>query len=369
MSYLTDDQELMVASVREFCEKELEPRILTDLEEDVFPDDLLEQLKEMGLPNMTLPEEYGGLGESMVTHCAVEKELARKNLTMALIGTNCVVASLLIRMGTPEQKEIYLPKVLEHPAGFAFTEPCAGSDSAGIQTTAVLDGDEWVINGQKTFISFVNQVNYFVISARTPVGISAFLVKKDTPGCKVGSIFNKLGMHGSDTGELFFDNMRIPANCLIGQEGKGLHAALSLLDEARLGVASCAVGIAEEALECATTYIKDRVAFGKPLSKQQGLQWYAAEMYMKIAAARSLLFDAARAYDEHENATVMAASAKHFATQVAIEVTNRAVQMCGGLGLVKDYGVERLYRDAKVCAIIEGTDEVLKIVVAREALA
>lgn len=373
MSYLNEDQELMLDAVKEFAATEVRPRVLSDLEQDVFPMDLLDRVKELGLPNMVLPEEYGGLGEEMVAHVAIEKEIAKESMTLALIGTNCVVASLIIRMGTQEQKDRYLPELLENPGGFAFTEPAAGSDAAGIQTTAVKDGDEWVINGQKTFISFVNQVDYFLISALTNEtgdgGISTFLVSKDAPGFKVGSLFHKLGMHGSDTGELFFEDLRVPAIALIGKENKGLHAALSLLDEARLGVASCAVGIAEAALERAIEYIKQRVAFGRPLSANQGLQWYIAEMDTKVAAARAMLFEVAKDYDEGKSITVGAARAKYFATKTASEVTDRAVQMCGGLGVTADYGVERLYRDAKMCSIIEGTDEILKIVVARAALA
>ncbi|MEG2478495.1 acyl-CoA dehydrogenase family protein, partial [Gordonibacter sp.] len=372
MSYLNEDQELMLDAVREFAQTELRPRVLTELERDIFPYDLLDRMKELGLPLMAMPEEYGGLGESMVAHVAIEKEVAKENMTMALIGTNCVVASLIVRMGTQEQKDRYLPDLLETPGGFAFTEPAAGSDASGIEATAVKDGDEWVINGQKTFISFINQANYFLISARTNEtgdgGISAFLVPKDTPGLKLGSIFHKLGLRGSDTGELFFEDVRVPAIAMIGKENKGLHAALSLLDEARLGVASCAVGLAEAALEKSVEYVKGRVAFGRPLATKQGLQWYAAEMETKISAARALLFEVANDYDEGRSITVGAAKAKLFATSVAVEVTDRAIQMCGGYGLIEDYGVERLYRDARTCAIIEGTDEILKIVVSRQVL-
>ena len=199
--------------------------------------------------------------------------------------------------------------------------------------------------------------------------ISVFLVPKNAPGFKIGSLFHKLGMRASDTGELFFDNLRLPSDALIGQEGKGLRAALSLLDEARLGVASCALGIAEESIDRARTFVKDRVAFGKPLATKQGLQWYLAEMQMSFDAAQALVLQAAQAYDAGESIVTSAAEAKLFATKVAIEVSGKAVQMCGGYGLIEDFGVERLYRDAKMCAIIEGTDEVLKMVVSRAVLA
>lgn len=369
MTYLNEDQELMLDSVKEFVANELAPRMDELEKENKFPSDLLDRMKELGLSNMMLPEEYGGLGESMVAHMAIEKEVAKTSMVMGIAGTANMIANLMLHMGTPEQIDKYLPDLLEQGGGFAFTEPCAGSDSAGIQTTAVRDGDDWVVNGQKTWISYMNQTDYFLCSARTEAGVSAFLINSKTEGFSKGEPFHKLGMRGSDTGELFFDNVRLPADALIGAEGKGLHAVLGVLDEARLGVAACAVGIAEAALEKAVDYAKERVAFGRPIAAFQGLQWYAAEMDTQIAAARSLLFEVARDYDEGRSITVGAAQAKLFASKVALDVTQRAVQMCGGMGLMDDFGLERLYRDAKVCAITEGTDEILKLVISRSVFA
>ncbi len=369
MNYLNEDQELMLEAVREFVSGELEPRIGELEKENKFPTDLLDRMKELGLNNMMLPEEHGGLGESMVLHMAIEKEIAKTSMVMAIAGTANMIAALMLRMGTPEQIEKYLPQLIEQGGGFAFTEPCAGSDSAGIETTAVREGDEWVINGQKTWISYMNQTDYFLCSAKTEAGVSAFLIDSKAEGFTKGQPFHKLGMRGSDTGELFFDNVRVSSDALIGKEGKGLHAVLGVLDEARLGVAACAVGLSEAALEKAVAYAKERTAFGRPIAAFQGLQWYGSEMASKIAAARSLLFEVARDYDEGRPITVGAAQAKLFASEVALDVTQRAVQMCGGMGLMDDFGIERLYRDAKVCAITEGTDEILKLVISRAVFA
>lgn len=372
MGYLNEDQELMLDSVKEFCEQNLDPRIFTDIEQDKFPYDLFAQMQEMGLTSLMLPKEYGGSGESMVCKSMIEKEIAHHSMSMALIGTDSSVADLVIRAGTQEQKDHYLPLLLKKPGGFAFTEPSGGSDVAAMKTTAVREGDDWVINGQKTFISFAQQCDLFLVAARTNEtgkgGISTFLVPKDAEGFTVGSSFHKLGMKASDTAELFFDNVHVPASAMVGQENKGLHAVLSLLDEARLGVAAVATGIAEAAIEKAADFAKQRVAFGGPVAAKQGIQWYFADMQTKVAASRALLFEVARAYDAGEPITEGAAEAKLFASTIALEVTEKAVQICGGYGLMNDFGVERLFRDAKCCAIIEGTSEIQKLVIARACL-
>lgn len=372
MSYLNEEQELMLESIKTFCETRIEPRI-DSIEEDIFPADLYEQMQEMGIPSLTLPEEYGGIGESAVFKTIVEETIARSSMSLALIGTDCSVAHLILRCGTPEQIETYLPLLLEKPGGFAFTEPSGGSDVAAISTTAIKDGNEWIINGQKTFISFVNECDYFLVAARTNEtgegGLSTFLVPKTANGFRVGSIFHKLGMKASDTGELFFDDVRVPDSALIGRENKGMYAVLSLLDEARLGVAAVALGLAEEAMARAANFAKERIVFGSPVAAKQGIQWYFAEMSTKIEAARALVMRVAADLDAARPISVGAAQAKLFATEVALEATSKAVSICGGYGLMDDYGVERLFRDAKCCQIIEGTSEILKLVIARDALA
>ena len=372
MGYLNDEQLLMLEAVKEFNENELAPRIASDLEQDRLPRELIDRMKELGFLGITIPQEYGGLGESMVTQAAIEKELAKENVTVAMVGTATLAQNALIRLGTDEQKQKLLPLIQGEPVGFAITEPAAGSDVSAMQTTAKRDGDEWVINGQKTFISFVDQCDYFVVGARTNEtgdgGISTFLVPKSAPGFKVGSFFKKLGVHGSGTAEIFFDGVRVPAINLIGKENKGMHVALSMLDEARVSVAAFAVGLCEAAIEKSVEYAKTRIAFGKPLAAKQGLQWYFADMDARTSAARALMYQAARNFDEGEPVSADAARAKYVATQAAQFVTDKAVQICGGLGLMEDFGVERLYRDSKVLTIIEGTDEILKMVISRDVL-
>lgn len=365
-----DEEELILDSVREFSERIIEPRVQTDLENDVFPRDVLEQMREMGLPNITLAEKWGGMGQSKALHTAIEMEIAKINLTVALAGCSNGSATLLQRIGTPEQQQAFMPSLVKGGSGLGFTEPESGSDSNSITTTAVKEGNYWIINGQKTFISFIDVFDWFLVSARTNEtdkgGISAFLVHRDTPGFKIGSLFDKLGMRGSRTGELFLEDVRVPQLNMIGEENHGLRGVLSVLDDARIGTAACAIGIAEAAFEKAVEYAKQRESFGRAIYKHQGLSWYLAEMDTQIDAAHSLLFKVAHDYDAGKQITAGAAKAKLFACRTARFVTDYAIQICGGLGLMHDFGIERLYRDARMLPIIEGTDEILKIVIARD---
>ncbi|WP_165045489.1 acyl-CoA dehydrogenase family protein [Adlercreutzia sp. ZJ138] len=370
--YLTEDEQLIIDAAEEFRSDVLEPRVMTDLEREICPMDVLEQMRELGFTNASVPEEAGGFGGSMTLQCALDATISQASLAMAFMGCSNPIATLLARVGTPEQIELFMPGLLSGQGGLGFTEPNAGSDSSGITTTAVKDGDEWVINGQKTFISYINVFDYFLVSALTnetePGGASVFLVHKDTPGFKVGSMFHKIGLHGSNTGELFFEDMRVPAINMIGKENHGLRYVLAVLDSCRLANAACAIGIAQGALEKATMFAKQRVTFGKPICKHQGISWYFAEMEARLSAARSLVFDVARDCDEGKNITAGAAKAKWIAGQTAMFVTDRAIQICGGYGLTEDFGVARLFRDARVIPIVEGTDEVLKIVISRDVL-
>lgn len=372
-AFLTEEQQLMVNIAKEIAETEIRPRI-KDIEAGKFPYDLLDKMRELGFLNMMLPTEYGGLGEKMVTHVAIVEELAKENMMVAIVGNQNMIAEMLVEVATEKQKKKFFPKYTEGGsiAGFAFTEPTAGSDASGIQTTAVKNGDDWIINGQKTFISYIGACDAFLVSARTNEtgngGISAFLVEKDTPGVEVGSIFHKLGLRGSDTGELFFKNVRVPSENLIGVENKGLAVVLKVLDTARLAIAATGVGLAQGAFDKALDFVKQRVQFGKTISSFQGIQWYLAEMETQIAAARALTYEVARAYDCGEAITAGAAKAKFFASEMALRVCEKAVQLCGGYGLVEDFGLERYYRDAKVLSITEGTSEILKIVIARSIL-
>lgn len=374
MSELTEDQELLVEAAREFAIEEIRPRVPEFDASDEFPVDLYERMCELGLRDMMLPEEWGGLGESAVSHIAVAEEIAKENLMLALLGTANMIGEILVKVGTEEQKERLLSEYVggTKMAGFGFTEPCAGSDASGIQTTAVRDGDYWVLNGQKTFISYIGICDAFLVSARTNEtgngGISAFFVEKDTPGLTVGSYFHKLGLRASDCGELFLSDVRVPACNMVGKENKGLHAVFGVLDSARIGTAIGAVGVAQRAYEMALEFVTDRIQFGKPIIANQGIQWYLAEMKTQIEAARALCYTAARKIDAGEPATAAIAMAKLNATEMAIQVTSRAVQLCGGYGVTTDFGIERYYRDAKTTTIIEGTSEVLKIVISRDLM-
>lgn len=371
---LNEEQTLMVNIAREFAVNEVRPRIKDIEEKNEFPYDLYCRMCELGFRDLCIPTEYGGLGESMVTHMAVSEEISKENLMLSILGTANSIAETMIDVCTPQQKEKFLPKYIGGTAmtGLAFSEPTAGSDAAGIQTTAVRDGDYWIINGQKTFISYLKLGADYLVSARTNEtgngGISTFLVENDRPGFEVGSIFHKLGFHGSDTGELFLKNVRVPVINMIGKENKGLHMVFKALDIARMGTAIGAVGLAQGAYEKALAFVKERVQFGRTIASNQGIQWYLAEMETSIQAARALVYEAAHIYDTGLPVTKAAAMAKLNASEMAINVTSRAVQLCGGYGLTNDFGIERYYRDAKVTTLVEGTSEILKIVISRDIL-
>lgn len=373
MSMFDEEESLMLDAVAEFTEKEVAPVVLDQLEKDEFPEGLMDRLNELGIFSLTLPEEYGGLAKSTVLSAAVESIIARESLTVAMAcGVGSLVQKAVINMGTDQQKKDLLPLILNKPCAFALTEPEAGSDVSAITTSAVKQGDEWVINGQKTFISFATEADYFAVGCKTHEtgngGITMILVPRGAAGFSIGEPFHKLGFRGSGTAELFFDDVHVPYGNVIGIENKGMHVALTLLDEARVGVAADAVGICDKAIATAAAYIKQRVAFGKPLSTKQGLQWYFAEMDARTEAARALMYRAAANFDNGEPVAQDAARAKLVATEAAKFVTDKAVQICGGMGLMDDFGMERLYRDAKVLNIIEGTDEVQKMVIARGVL-
>jgi butyryl-CoA dehydrogenase len=371
---LTEEQELMVNVAKEFAATEIRPEI-PKIEQSQFPQQLMDRMFELGFRNMLIPEEFGGLGESMVSHLLITEEIAKESFVMAICGTTNTIGEILVEVANDEQKARLLPKYVAggHIAGFGFTEPGAGSDAGGIQATAVKDGDYWVLNGQKTFISYINACDAFLVSARTNEtgkgGISTFLVEKSLPGFQIGSIFHKLGMRGSDTGEIFLKDVRVEAKNQIGPENKGLGVVLKVLDKARLSTAASAVGIAEGALAKAVDFIKERVQFGQSIASFQGIQWYVAEMQASILAARALVYESARAFDNNQaGAGALSAAAKLVATETAVKVSEQAVQLCGGYGLIDDFGLERYYRDAKVTKILEGTSEILKIVVARSVL-
>lgn len=375
---LTDGQEMMKKTVREFAEKVVGPRAEEVDQTGIFPRDTFEQMAKLGLTGIGTPEEYGGSGGNDIDKVITVTELAKKcAATAGILSIHTIFASVLLKFGSEEQKKKYLPEVASrgHLAAFALTEPNAGSDAAAVRTTAVLDEEtgEYVLNGTKCFISGGGQAKYLLIFALTDPskgvkGLSCILVEKGTPGFSIGKIENKMGIHGSETAELIFDQCRVPKENLVGKEGAGFKMAMNALDGARIGVAAQALGIAEGALDESVKYMNERVQFGKPIKALQGLQWYIADMATKTECAKWMIYYAAYLKSTGQPHTKEAAIAKLNASENARFVTNLALQIHGGYGYMKDYPLERMYRDAKITEIYEGTSEIHKVVISRAVL-
>ena len=374
---LTEEQSMIRDLVRDFAEKELAPVAAEMDEKEQMKPEILEQIAEMGLFGLGIPEEFGGANLGMMEKSLMITELAKKCASTAeILSVHTMAVTGIIKYGTPEQKEKYLTAAAEGKiAAFALTEPNAGSDAAGVKTTAVLDGDEYVINGSKCFISNMGPTEgdfVTILAVTDPTkgykGMSTIIVDRNTPGFQVGKREQKMGIRAADVSELVFENCRVPKSNLLGAEGNGFKIFMEALDGGRVGMASQALGIAEEALKLAKDYLKVRVQFGKPLEKQQGLQWYIADMATKVAAARALIYEAAMTMDRGEKATEIAAIAKYYASEMAVEVTNKALQIYSGYGYMREYPLERMYRDARIVPIYEGTSEIQKNIIAREDL-
>lgn len=375
---LTDGQEMLKKTVREFAEKVVGPRAEEVDQTGIFPRDTFEQMAKLGLTGIGTPEEYGGSGGNDIDKVITVTELAKKcAATAGILSIHTIFASVLLKFGSEEQKKKCLPEVTSggHLAAFALTEPNAGSDAAAVRTTAVLDEEtgEYVLNGTKCFISGGGQAKYLLIFALTDPskgvkGLSCILVEKGTPGFTVGKIENKMGIHGSETAELIFDQCRVPKENLVGKEGAGFKMAMNALDGARIGVAAQALGIAEGALDESVKYMNERVQFGKPIKALQGLQWYIADMATKTECAKWMIYYAAYLKSTGQPHTKEAAIAKLNASENARFVTNLALQIHGGYGYMKDYPLERMYRDAKITEIYEGTSEIHKVVISRAVL-
>lgn len=373
---------LMVDTVRRFVKQDLEPISQQVEDEDRIPDDVVQTMRELGLFGLAIPEEYGGLGLGVLGECLVYEELSKVNACFRTrIGTNNGIGSQgIIIDGTPEQKERYLPKLAsgEWIGCFALTEPEAGSDAANIQTSAEPKDDHWILNGRKHFITngdIADLATVFAVTdkeKRAHGGITAFLVEKDFPGFFVGTIERKMGMRGSHTCELIFDNCRVPRENVIGGDamvGKGFKTAMKTLDKGRLTMGASAVGSAQKLLELSLDYAKQRVQFGKPIANLQAIQIMLADMATQIYAARQMLYHAAWLRDQKGSAVIKEASmVKLFCTEMANRVADMAVQIHGGMGYMKDYPVERFYRDLRLTRIYEGTSEIQRLVIARELL-
>ena len=374
---LTREQELVRQMVREFAVNEVKPIAAEIDETERFPMENVKKMAELGMMGIPFPKELGGAGGDVLSYIITVEELSKVCGTTGVIVSahTSLCASLLYENGTPSQKEKYLIPLAkgEKIGAFGLTEPGAGTDAAGQQTTAVLDGDNYILNGSKIFITNGGVADTFIVFAMTDKsqgtrGISAFIVEKDFPGFSIGKKEDKLGIRASSTTEFIFENCVVPKENLIGKEGKGFGIAMKTLDGGRIGIAAQALGIAEGAYEEAVKYMKERKQFGRPLSAFQGLQWMIAEMETKIEAAKLLVYKAAWLKQNKLPYSVDAAKAKLFAAEVAMDVTTKAVQIHGGYGYTKEYPVERMMRDAKITEIYEGTSEVQKMVIAGAAL-
>ena len=369
---LTEQQKMMKKLFAEFAEKEVKPLAAEVDEEERFPRETVEKMKACKMLGIPYSREYGGAGADYLCYILAVEELSKK------CGTTGVVLSAhtslgtwpIAQFGTLEQKAKYLPDLCtgEKLAAFGLTEPNAGTDAAGQQTTAVKDGEDYILNGTKIFITNAGEADVYIIFAMTDKtkgthGISAFIVEKGMPGFTVGQHEKKLGIRGSATSELIFNNVRLTKDHLLGQEGKGFKIAMMTLDGGRIGIAAQALGIAQGAIDEVVPYVKSRKQFGRSIAKFQNTQFQLADMQTKVDAARWLVYDAAMKKEKGLPYSVEAAKAKLFASEVAMEVTTKAIQLMGGYGYTRDYPVERMFRDAKITEIYEGTSEVQRMVI------
>jgi butyryl-CoA dehydrogenase len=374
---LTEEQKLIRRAVRKFAEEVVEPRAAEIDETAEFNMDTAKKMAEEGFLGLIFPEEYGGSGLDTVCYSIATEELSRvcasTGLTFAAhISLGCYPVSAF---GTEEQKKKYLTPLAtgEKLGAFGLTEPNAGSDAGGTETRAVRDGDNYVLNGTKIYITNASVAEIYTVAASTDPGkgvkgISAFMVEKGTPGCSVGTKEKKLGVRGSDTSELVFEDCVIPAENLLGEENKGFPIFMQTLDGGRISIAAMALGIAQGAFEKSISYAKEREQFGRPIGDFQLVKAILADMATEIEAARHLTYNASRLKDKGVPYTKEAAMAKLYASEVAMKTTTKAVQIHGGAGYMKDYPVERYFRDAKLTEIGEGTSEIQKLVIAREVL-
>lgn len=368
---------LLLDSLRRFVRERLVPREAEVAETDAMPADVIAEMKLLGLFGLTIPEAHGGLGLTMEEEAMVCFELGRTSPAFrSYVGTNNGIGAMgIVIDGTPEQKLKYLPKIAsgEFIASFCLTEPEAGSDAASLRTVALRDGDAYVLNGTKRYITNAQQASVFTVMARTnPAikgagGISAFLVDRGTPGLTVGKPEKKMGQQGAHISDVIFENCRVPAGNLIGhQEGVGFKTAMKVLDKGRIHISAIAVGAAERMLADALAYASERKQFGQPIVDFQLVQAMLADSQTEIYAARSMLLDCARKRDAGQDVTMEASCVKLFATEMCGRVADRAVQVFGGAGYLTEYGIERFYRDVRIFRLYEGTSQIQQLIIARE---
>ena len=374
---LTEDQQALQREIRDFAAREIAPNVLRWDEASEFPADVVKQLGQMGLLGVIFPPEYGGAGLGYTDYMLAIEELSAVDGSIGIIvaAHNSLCTNHIFLAGNEAQKQKYLPRLASGQAlgAWGLTEPGSGSDASAARTTAVRTEKGWVLNGNKTFITNGHYADLSVIIAVTDKsqgthGLSAFIVEKGTRGFRPGKKENKLGLRASDTSELIFEDCEIPAENLLGLEGEGFIDAMRTLDGGRISIAALSLGIARGALDASVKYVKERRQFGKAIAEFQGIQWKLADMATELDAARLLTLRAAVLKDAGQRVTQESAMAKLYASEVAVKICNEAVQLHGGYGFIKDYPVEKFYRDVKLCTIGEGTSEIQRMVIGREIL-
>ncbi len=378
MAVILNEERLMIQTmVRKFARDVLIPTASERDRSCEYPRANLEQMAELGLLGMMVPESYGGAGVDAVSHAVALSEIAYGCASTAVVMSvhNSICCESLLKFGSEEQKQRWFPPMCsgECIGAFGLTEPHAGSDPVAQKTTAVLDGDHWILNGTKQFITSGQHAGVIIVTAVTDKakrhrGISAFLVPQGAPGLTIGPKEDKMGLRASDTVSLIFEECRIPKESMLGKPGEGFRLAMTALDSGRIGIAAQSVGVAQACLDEALEYTNAREQFGRPVSDFQGIRWYLAEMATKIEAARLLCFNAALLKDEGKRYTIEASMAKMFASEMVNQVADKALQMHGGYGYCKEYPIERHYRDARVFSIYEGTNEIQRIVISNGLL-
>ncbi len=384
MDFLLNDEHRMIReTVREFAQKEIAPVAAHYDETGEFPTPIIKKMGELGLMGIEVPEEYGGAGLDTLSYVLAMEEIAKADVAVSTIMSvnNSLYCHGILTFGTEEQKQKYLVPVAsgEAVAAYALTEPQSGSDAANMKTRAVLsdDGTHYIINGRKSWITSGPVADYFILFAMTEPekrhrGITAFIVEGNTPGLVRGKVEPKLGIRASATCELFFEDMKVPVENVLGEPGQGFKIAMAILDAGRIGIAAQALGVAEAALEASIAWAREREAFGHKIGEFEGIQWKIADMKTRIEASRGLIYNAAlakeRAKKTGERYTLEASMAKLFASETAMFCTHQAVQIHGGMGYSKELPVERYFRDAKITEIYEGTSEIQRLVIARQVL-
>ena len=374
---LTEEQRLLKQTIHDFVETQIAPGAAERDEKARFPTELIPKIADLGLFGISIPQEYGGAGLDTLSAAIIVEELARVDAAVALIvaSHNSLCAAHILNAGSERQKQKYLPPLArgEKLGAWALTEPGSGSDAAALKTRATLDGEHWVLRGEKQFTTQGSTAGVYVIMASTDPsqgkgGISAFITERGTTGLRIGRVENKLGVRASDTAAVQLEGVRVPKENLLGELNSGFREVLKVLQGGRVGIGAMAVGIARGALEESTKYASTRTQFGKPIAEFEAIQWMLADMSMEIDAARLLVYRAARLKDRGVPFVRAASEAKLYAAETAMRATTKAIQIHGGYGYIKDHPVERYFRDAKICEIGEGTSEIQRMVIAKELL-